>query len=492
MLILVYMSNIKLFSKFSIGHNYNTSPRSKQTIDSLWHLMHVILDSLDFKVVVQKIVDSVLVELGYMNLGYSIVVLALIDDETKTLKRISISHTQKAKEALDITPVPFRKINIPLSAKRNACIQSLDKDKVVTVKDWSKLLVPPYTKENAKRIQDHLGIKASMVYPVHHQGKPRGILIFSMTKDPKEVTAEEIDLISGFTDVVGLAVQNSRLYSALEKSSAKITDANKRLQEMDKQKDEFINMAAHELRAPMTAIKGYISMIMDGDAGKIPDQAVDYLADVMSVTDRLVRLVNNMLNVGRIEEGRMVYRSGMVSLKDIAHQVFVSFRFEAERKGLIFKVEESKGVKDLVIVDPDRIHEVVGNFVSNAVKYTETGFVSMRITNPQKGTVKFEVIDSGPGISSEEQTKLFQKFFRVESTAGKTIGTGLGLYISKLLIEKFNGKIGLDSDINKGSSFWFELPVVDEKEAQRIIKESEALVDSGEIDKSDNEDHKDL
>ena len=114
---------------------------------------------------------------------------------------------------------------------------------------------------------------------------------------------------------------------------------------------------------------------------------------------------------------------------------------------------------DKVEVDPDRIREVIGNYVSNAIKFTDTGKVIIKISNSTKSTIKVEVIDTGPGITKEEQVKLFNKFYRASSTEGKTIGTGLGLYISKLLVDKFGGKVGLNSEFGKGSNFWFQLPL---------------------------------
>lgn len=235
---------------------------------------------------------------------------------------------------------------------------------------------------------------------------------------------------------------------------------NKKLEELDKQKDEFVSMAAHELRSPLTAIKGYVSMVIEGDTGDIPEKARQYLADSMAVTDRLVRLVNNMLNVSRIEEGRIVYQLEETSLIRAVQEVYNSSRVEAERKELDFKVNIPNGLDDNVKVDPDRVREVVGNLVSNAIKFTEKGSVDIKMTNPKPELIKVEIVDTGPGISKEEQAKLFQKFYRAESTAGKTFGTGLGLYITRLLIENFGGKMGLVSELDKGSNFWFELPVV--------------------------------
>lgn len=233
-----------------------------------------------------------------------------------------------------------------------------------------------------------------------------------------------------------------------------------KLKALDKQKDEFISMAAHEMRAPMTAIKGYVSMVLEGDTGDIPEKARGFLADANNINDRLIRLVNNMLNVGRIEEGRMVYQIEDENLSGPIRMVFNQFTPEVERKGLDYKLEIPTHLKDKVRVDPDRIQEVIGNFLSNAVKYTDSGSIKVKLSQRGSNHVRCEVIDTGPGISSEEQAKLFQKFHRVESNVGKTTGTGLGLYICKLLVEKFGGKIGLRSVPEKGSTFWFDLPLV--------------------------------
>ena len=244
------------------------------------------------------------------------------------------------------------------------------------------------------------------------------------------------------------------------KQREKLQELTDRLKAMDKQKDEFISMAAHELRAPMTAIKGYVSMVLEGDTGDIPEKARGFLADANNINDRLIRLVNNMLNVGRIEEGRMVYQIEEENLSNAVRMVFSQFAPEAERKGLEYKLEIPSHIKDKVKVDPDRVQEIIGNFLSNAVKYTDKGFIKVKLSQHDSGRIRCEVVDTGPGISKEEQEKLFQKFHRVESNVGKTTGTGLGLYICKLLVEKFGGKIGIKSESGKGSVFWFELPII--------------------------------
>lgn len=465
----MFRRKIKNFEK---SNNYSTVPENKQTISSLWRLLKLILDTLDFNEVVQKIVDSVLLELGYLNLGYSIVVLALVNDKNNTLERISISRTDKAAKALQLTEVPFEDIVIPLDFDSNIGIKALKNKSLFSTDDWRDILSPSYTDDQARELQKTLGIKGSIVFPVIYQNEAQGILIFSLEKNINEISEDEENLIKSYTDIVGLSVQNAKLYTALNETKEKLQKTNNRLKVLDKQKDEFLSMAAHELRAPLTAIKGYVSMVVSEDFGKLPDKAKSYLNDASSVNDRLIRLVNNMLNVSRIEEGRMIYSVGDIHLLDVVKEVYASFRFEAERKKLTFTIESPEGILDKVRVDQDRIHEVVGNFVSNAVKYTENGNIRVKLSNPETGRVRVEVIDTGPGISAAEQKKLFRKFYRVESEVGKTIGTGLGLYISKLLVEKFKGKMGLVSESGKGSNFWFELPLVP-KNAPPIQKVSE-------------------
>lgn len=240
----------------------------------------------------------------------------------------------------------------------------------------------------------------------------------------------------------------------------KLQELTEKLKALDKQKDEFVSMAAHELRAPMTAIKGYLSMIAEGDTGKLSEETANFLNDAMEGNERLIRLVNSMLNLSRIEEGRLVYQITDFSLNELANIAYKEYIGEAGGKTLRFNIESAKNLRDKVRADKDQVHEVIVNLISNAIKYTDKGSVEVKLLNPKKDLIRLEVIDTGRGVSKEEQEKLFKKFIRIASSTGKTIGSGLGLYISKLLVEKFGGEIGVISIPDKGSTFWFELPLI--------------------------------
>ncbi len=438
--------------------DYLTTPKTQATMASLWRLEKIILDTLDFSTVVQKIVDSVFLELGYLQLGYGIVVLALLDEDQQVLKRISISQTEEAKRALEMLPIPFHSIDIPVSATDNFCVKAVLQREPQITHDWHDLLTPSYTPEDAKKVQDAVGIKTSLVYPVVYKDKARGVLIFSMTQERKDVSEEEKELIRGFTDIVGIAVQNARLYSKLEKATTDLDEANKQLTELDKLKDEFVSLASHELRTPMAAIKGSISTILEGYAGNISDQAREFLTAAYNENDRLIRLVNNLLNTSRIESGKMSFSPMRIDLSILINEVVRNLQVGAKEKNLYLSYEPS-GFLPHVMADEDKIKEVVINLIGNALKFTSTGGITIRSKIDGEFVIT-SVSDTGTGIHQEHFEMLFKKFSQVKTDYTKQYGgTGLGLYISKKIIEGLGGKIWLESEVGKGTSFYFSLPI---------------------------------
>jgi signal transduction histidine kinase len=456
---------------------YSTTPKAKDTIESLWRLEKIILDTLDFREVVQKIVDSVLTELGYLKLGYRIVVLALVDEKEGTLKRISISQTEGARKALAITPVPFHEIIVPLSARKNYCIKSLTEMRPFVTTYWPDILVPPYESEaDAIAVQKAVGIKTSMVYPVISKGKAIGILIFSMVKSEEKVSEVEKDLIRGFTDVVGLAVQNAKLYTSLEEAKEQLEAANEKLKELDKLKDEFVSVASHELRTPMTAIKSYLWMALAGRGGELTDKQKYYLDRAFVSADRLIRLVNNMLNVSRIESGRIELELEKLDIGKLARDVVDEVTPRATELGIKVSCHPPKDLPE-VLADPDKIKEVLINLVGNSLKFTPKGGSIDINFNLKDGMVETSVKDTGKGIEKEDKPQIFKKFGLIEGSYETTQtdqGTGLGLYICKNIVELHQGEIEAESEgLAKGATFTFTLPIFKEEDYEKIKKDGQ-------------------
>lgn len=439
---------------------YQHTPETKKTIAALWRVEKIILDSLDFNEVVQDICDSVLLELGYLELGYEIVVLCLKEDNDHRLKRVSISRTKKAKEALKKSPVPFHEIDIPLSYKSNLLIQSMQEQVPKVTRKWPDILEPAFTEQEASRIQQDLGIKASLIFPVISRGRGIGTLIFSMSKDPVDVNHDERDLLKSFADIVGLAVQNAKLYSMLEGVTKDLRKANRHLRQLDKLKDEFVFIATHELRNPVTAIKGYLSMLEEGTLGKIPPKLKDAIDQINISNQQLVNLVNDLLQIARSEAHTLKVEVQPIDLCPIVDEIIVSVKPLADQKKLTLNhsCPSKNGIK--VQADPNRVKEVIGNLVGNAIKYSDKGAIN--ITHALEGNlVVTHVADQGVGISDKAQKHIFTRFFRAEEEVIKgTPGTGLGLFIVKQLVEKMQGKIWFTSKLGQGSTFSFSLPKV--------------------------------
>jgi signal transduction histidine kinase len=450
--------------------DYSTAPQTIQASQAIWRLEKIILDSLDFNTVVQKIVDSVLVELGYMKLGYRIVVLALVDEKEQKLKRISISKTPEAEKALLLTPIPFHDINIPLSAKDNISVKAVMENKPYATKNWQEMLCPPYTPEEAIKIQQAIGIKNSMVFPVISKNKAIGVIIFSMSKDAEEVSHTEMDLIKSFTDIVGLAVQNASLYSSLEKASNELQLANERLKQLDKLKDEFVSLASHELRTPMTVIKSYIWMFLHKKGDELDEKDKSYLLRAYSTTERLIKLVNDMLNVSRIESGRLKLEMKDLEIDKLVTTVVNELTPRAKELGLNLSLEKNTESIKLLNGDADRIEEILINFIGNSLKFTPPGGSIKVSLMAREKDVLIAIADNGKGIKKEDMPRLFHKFETMGNAflqKQQSQGSGLGLYLSKSLIELHGGKVGVESaGENKGSIFSFTLPYNEDRPHQ--------------------------
>jgi len=228
----------------------------------------------------------------------------------------------------------------------------------------------------------------------------------------------------------------------------------------NKIKSEFVSIVSHQLKAPLTGMRWASDVLTSSKIGELNSKQEEYLKDIQENTSRMIRLVNDLLDVSKIESGKMEINFQNVDLREVIEIVVKELRSFAMANNVEFVIDIKREIGKIK-TDPVRIKMVIQNFIDNAIKYTgsEKGIVKVFLENRNKN-VYCSVEDNGVGISKAEQARIFDKFFRGSGMVKKqTIGTGLGLYIAKAAIESSGGKIGFKSEKKKGSTFWFTLPL---------------------------------
>ena len=268
----------------------------------------------------------------------------------------------------------------------------------------------------------------------------------------------------------------------------------------DKQRADFISTASHEMRTPVAAIEGYLALALNEKVANIDSKARSYLEKAHASTEHLGKLFQDLLTSARADDGRLSNHPVIVEMSDFTERLIEDLRFTAEKKGLLLELLmgsqqrtdsnnidiSKKVVRPLlyVQVDPDRIREVITNLFDNAVKYTESGRISVGITGDAQ-VVQLHISDTGPGIPKEDIPHLFQKFYRVDNSATRTIGgTGLGLYICRKITELYSGRIWVESELGKGSTFYINIPRIASDKAlqmQNQEKNSVANIQNAKI-----------
>jgi signal transduction histidine kinase len=225
-------------------------------------------------------------------------------------------------------------------------------------------------------------------------------------------------------------------------------------------KSGFISQVSHELRTPLTSIKGYIDNLRDGIAGALEEKQQNYLDRMSKNADHLVCLINDLLDVSRIESGKMALNVTVLSLRDLVAEVINNLRPIAAKKQLEIIVKKFE-VESRIRGDYAKLEQVITNLLDNAVKFTPPGG-RITITLEHDGQfLKTSIQDTGIGIPPEKRSKIFERFCRIEQESpSKVNGTGLGLHIAKNLIEMHGGQISVTSDVGKGSKFSFTLPAI--------------------------------
>jgi signal transduction histidine kinase len=302
------------------------------------------------------------------------------------------------------------------------------------------------------------GYRAVLIIPLLRPDQIVGALVVRR-KTPGEFPQSAIDLLETFADQSVVAIQNARLFSEIEEKGKQLAIASQH-------KSQFLANMSHELRTPLNAILGYTELILDSIYGDVPEKAQGVLKRVESNGKHLLGLINDVLDLSKIEAGQLVLSLNDYSMKDVLYSVFSAVEPLASEKNLNFKVEappempKGRG-------DERRLTQVILNLVGNAIKFTDNGEVVIKASSTN-GSFTVAVRDTGPGISPADQGKIFEEFQQADNSATKKKGgTGLGLSISRRIVEMHGGKLWVESEVGKGSVFSFSLPVQVELQAKQ-------------------------
>lgn len=289
-------------------------------------------------------------------------------------------------------------------------------------------------------------------------GEKKALLVITLSANAIDavlsvaLTRSYLVLIFSVIVIILLLLANSRLFE-----HAMLYN---KIKEIDAMKDDFISMASHELRTPVTVIRGYITMLIE-DAQKlsIKEEALQYLSVIKTSTERLSNLIEDLLNVSRIEQGRMKIDSHPTDAWIIVESVTNQFMVQAKEKNIILSCIKEAELKSIIDIDKDRFEQVLINIIGNAIKYTPSGTVEVKVKSKDNSFFVM-VKDSGIGMTAKEREHLFEKFYRVRNAKTDAIvGTGLGLWITRQIIELMKGTISVDSMEGVGSLFTLEFPL---------------------------------
>jgi signal transduction histidine kinase len=263
-----------------------------------------------------------------------------------------------------------------------------------------------------------------------------------------------------------LRIENTRLLNELRQRTAELEDKSRQLAEASQHKSQFLANMSHELRTPLNAILGYTELILDNIYGDTPEKMRGVLARIESNGRHLLGLINDVLDLSKIEAGQLVLALGDYSLRNVVHTVFSAVEPLAQEKKLALRVELAPDMPS-GRGDERRIAQVLLNLVGNAIKFTDAGEVVVA-ASAANGSFNVSVRDTGPGISERDQAKLFQEFQQADNSTTRTKGgTGLGLAISKRIIEMHGGRIWLESREGQGATFAFTLPIIVTQQTQQ-------------------------
>ncbi len=434
----IAMENVRLFQE--LQNRSDDLARSVMKLEGLSDVSQAVSSTLELQTVLTSVVSHA-VALSGADVG---AVCEYREHDRKFLIQASYELTDELIQVIEESRFPFEQTVLGRSVLSRQPVQVPD---ILTDGNYSLV-----------NMVHGMGVRAILGVPLMRDNTVLGVLVVGR-KSPGEFPNETVDLLQTFSSQSVLAIQNARLFRDITEQRQELELANQRLKELDKLKSDFVSNVSHELRTPLTAVEVLIDNMLDGITGPLNDKQNRYIIGIKDSSDRLARLIDDLLDLSVIEAGRLELRRGPFSPAALVRAVTDTLRPMAEEKLIRLKAS-STGADLMAWADRDKITQVLTNLISNAIKFTPAGGeVNVAIRRDSAGWLQISVSDTGPGIAPEQADKIFDEFYQLRQPGEKkTGGVGLGLAISKKLVEMHDAKIWVQSGLGKGSIFSFTLP----------------------------------
>ncbi|MFH1049248.1 MAG: GAF domain-containing sensor histidine kinase [Patescibacteria group bacterium] len=435
-----------------------------QDMGSLLEVAKIATSSLETRKITQGIVDSVPEKLGY--LGYLGGILVLYNSKTRKVHTYCITESEIVKRAKKLLDRPYEEHSESIDEHDNFTIKTIKTKEAHIGDKLEDFIFPTVSKRVCGLIQKLVGAKSFISIPVFSGGKVMGAIIFVAAKPKEEIIQRDKDVLLGFSSHIGTAIENTQLFEQAEghmKELLKLNNSLKRvnikLKDLLSMKNDFLHIVSHQLRTPLTAMRGFISMWNEGDFDNLPkDKMGEIKTRIVNNVERLNNMVNDMV-MAMESEGELKVEFKPVDLKKLLAGNIEMLKPSFEKKDLYLKYKETTKNIPQIEADEKLLLNVFMNLMDNSEKYTDKGGLTIAV-GQYGDNVKISFIDTGIGLSKEDKKILFKKFSRgAKSNYINPNGSGLGLFIIKQIIRKHHGKIKATSKgEGKGTAFTITLP----------------------------------
>ncbi|SNQ61217.1 sensor histidine kinase [Candidatus Methanoperedens nitratireducens] len=432
-----------------------------EDLDALLSLSQTSSSGSGIKKGIQNILNILPTKFGYTK----IIGAALLrcDEKSNSVYAYITTESILLKKGVSLLPKPALTdyaLVVSEENRHNLTIEAILSNKIQKSEKLTDFASPPVEKHIAQLMQKAMGIKSVVTIPLNVRGVKLGALMLMFSKPLREITQRDMDLITAFSQQVGVMLENLQYYETLNKNIEELTRTKNNLEEILTMKNDFLHIVSHQLRTPLTAVRGLISMWHDGDFDHYTADKMKGIKDrVLANADRLNNIINDML-VAMESEGELKLVFDSVDVEKMIREVVEMFKANYERRGLYIKFDKIEKGIPIIEADPRNLFHVFMNIVDNAEKYTQKGGLDITLKR-ENDNISVKFTDTGVGISEEDKERLFKKFSRgKKSNNFNPNGSGLGLFIAKQILDEHHGKIQASSlGEGKGSTFVILLPI---------------------------------